>query len=448
VHHQVNRQSKLKSVVIVSSGNFLEMYDFMVFGYYATAIGRTFFPNSNEFASLMFSLMTFGVGFLMRPLGALCLGSYVDRHGRRKGLLITLTLMAIGTLSIALVPGYATIGVAAPVVVLMGRLVQGFSAGAEVGGVSVYLAEIATPGHKGFYVAWQSASQQIAVVFAALVGLVVTAVYTPAEMLTFGWRVPLLIGCLLIPFVFVVRRSLTETDEFKARRSQLSLRGVFDSVAANWRLIVLGTLMAMMTTVSFYLLTAYTPTYGTTILQLTPRHSFLATLCVGLTSFMMLPLMGAVSDSIGRRPLLITCALLAIITAYPALLWLAAAPSFPRLLMVEVWLALVYASYNGAMIVYLTEVMPGHVRATGFSLAYALATGLFGGFTPAICTFLIRATGNRAMPGAWLAVAATISLASILTLKRTSMVARVQSTALQPDGSVTPLAVGPAAERP
>jgi len=435
-------------VVIVSSGNFLEMYDFMVFGYYATAIGRTFFPSSNEFASLMFSFMTFGVGFLMRPLGALCLGSYVDRHGRRKGLLITLALMAIGTLSIALVPGYSTIGVAAPVVVLMGRLVQGFSAGAEVGGVSVYLAEIATPGRKGFYVAWQSASQQIAVVFAALVGLVVTTIYTPAEMLTFGWRVPLLIGCLLIPFVFVVRRSLTETEEFKSRRSQLSPRAVFDSVAANWRLVVLGTLMAMMTTVSFYFLTAYTPTYGTSVLGLTPQHSFLATLCVGLTSFVMLPLMGAVSDRIGRRPLLIACALLAIITAYPALLWLAAAPSFPRLLMVEVWLALVYASYNGAMIVYLTEVMPGPVRATGFSLAYALATGLFGGFTPAICTFLIRATGNRAMPGVWLAVAATISLASIVTLKRTSTVARVRSTALQPEGSVTPLSVGPAVERP
>jgi MHS family citrate/tricarballylate:H+ symporter-like MFS transporter len=157
------RTSQIWSVVRVSSGNFLEMYDFMVFGYYAEAIGRTFFPTKNHFISLMSALMTFGAGFLMRPLGAIVLGAYADRHGRRAGLLLTLTLMSVGILSIACVPGYATIGALAPLLVLSGRLLQGFSAGMELGGVSVYLAEIATPGHKGFYVSWQSGSQQIAV---------------------------------------------------------------------------------------------------------------------------------------------------------------------------------------------------------------------------------------------------------------------------------------------
>src|SRR5229473_510756 len=169
------------AVVRVSLGNFLEMYDFMVFGYYAAAIGRAFFPTHNEYASLMLSFMTFGTGYLMRPLGAIVLGAYIDHHGRRKGLLLTLGLMAIGTLSIGCLPGYETIGLLAPLLVVAGRLVQGLSAGVEIGGVSVYLAEIATPGRKGFYVSWQSASQQIAVMFAAVLGVVLSSVLPPQK---------------------------------------------------------------------------------------------------------------------------------------------------------------------------------------------------------------------------------------------------------------------------
>src|SRR5258705_7974795 len=192
------RKSKIWSVVRVSSGNFLEMYDFMVFGYYAATIGKAFFPSNSAFGSLMLSLMTFGAGFLMRPLGALVLGAYTDRHGRRAGLLLTLSLMSIGIFSIAFMPSYATIGLLAPLLVVVGRLLQGFSAGMELGGVSVYLSEIATPGHKGFYVSWQSGSQQIAVMFAASVGVVLNSILPPEKMEQWGWRVPLLLGCTLL----------------------------------------------------------------------------------------------------------------------------------------------------------------------------------------------------------------------------------------------------------
>src|SRR5438093_447798 len=177
---QTDRLSRIKAVLRVATGNFLEMYDFTVFGYYAAAIGRTFFPKSSEFASLMLSFATFGVGFLIRPLGALVLGAYMDRRGRRPGLILTFALMSLGTLSIACVPGYAVIGLAAPLLVVAGRLVQGFSAGVELGSVSVYLSEIASPRHKGFYVSWQNASQQPAVVFAALLGVMLTTQLTPA----------------------------------------------------------------------------------------------------------------------------------------------------------------------------------------------------------------------------------------------------------------------------
>src|ERR1700739_1130186 len=212
------RKDQIMSVIRVSSGNFLEMYDFFVFGYYASAIGRAFFPSGSEFAQLMLAFMTFGAGFLMRPLGGIFLGAYIDHHGRRAGLMLTLALMALGTISIAVVPGYATIGVLAPVIVVIGRLIQGFSAGVELGGVSVYLAEIATPGNKGFYVSWQSGSQQIAVIFVALLGVWLSAMLPPDEMSAWGWRIPFLIGCMIVPLIFLLRRSMEETAEFTKRK--------------------------------------------------------------------------------------------------------------------------------------------------------------------------------------------------------------------------------------
>jgi len=408
------------------------MYDFMVFGYYATAIGAAFFPSGNPSVSLMLSLMTFGAGFLMRPLGAVVLGTYTDRHGRRAGLLLTLTLMSIGILSIACVPGYATIGILAPVIVLAGRLLQGFSAGMELGGVSVYLAEIATPGNKGFYVSWQSASQQAAVIFAALVGVLLTFLLPPAAMAAWGWRVPLLIGCLIIPFLFRLRHSLEETEAFQARRRSLDTSALLRSLAANSGLIVVGTLLVTMTTVSFYMITAYTPTFGSAVLHLGSADSLIVTLCVGASNLFWLPVMGALSDRVGRRPLLIACTLLMLATAYPVMLWLVDSPSFTRLLTVELWLSFVYGSYNGAMVVFLTEIMPVDVRTAGFSLAYSLATAIFGGFTPAISTYLIQVTGNRAVPGLWLSFAAVCGLAA-------SLIARAQPAAEE----VTRLEVGP-----
>jgi MFS family permease len=404
-------------VVRVSVGNFLEMYDFMVFGYYAAAIGRAFFPNQSEYASLMLSFMTFGTGYLMRPLGAMVLGAYIDRQGRRKGLLLTLALMAVGTVSIGCMPGYRTLGLVAPLLVVAGRLVQGLSAGVEIGGVSVYLAEIAPPGRKGFFVAWQSGSQQVAVMFAAVLGIVLASTLAPAEMRDWGWRIPLLIGCLLLPFLFVLRRSLEETGEFLALHRRPSRAEVWRTVAQNWRLIVLGMLLTTTTTVTFYLITAYMPTYGSSVLHLSTRQSMLVTLCAGGSNFFWLPVMGALSDRIGRRPLLATFSLLALFTAYPALAWLVAQPSFSRLLAVALWFSTIFGSYNGAMVVFLTEIMPAQVRASAFSLAYSLAAGIFGGFTPAVSTYLIHRTGNPAMPGAWLALAGAMGLTATILLK-------------------------------
>jgi MFS family permease len=411
------RESRIWSVVRVSSGNFLEMYDFMVFGYYAAAIGKAFFPSGNAFASLMLSLMTFGAGFLMRPIGALVLGAYTDKHGRRAGLLLTLSLMSVGIFSIACMPGYATIGLLAPLLVVVGRLLQGFSAGMELGGVSVYLSEIATPGHKGFYVSWQSGSQQVAVMFAASIGVVLNSVLPPEKMQHWGWRVPLLLGCVIVPFLFRLRKSLTETDEFVARKHHPSTSEILRSLGKNWQIVLVGTLMVTMTTASFYMITAYTPTFGNSVLHLASLDGLIVTLCVGASNLFWLPIMGALSDRIGRRPLLFGCTILMLVTAYPAMLWLVREPSFARLLTVELWLSFIYGSYNGAMVVFLTEIMPVDVRTSGFALAYSLATAIFGGFTPALSTYLIHVSGNRAIPGLWLSFAAACGLLAALLAK-------------------------------
>ncbi|MDE2362683.1 MAG: MFS transporter [Hyphomicrobiales bacterium] len=417
-------QSKLVTVLRVTSGNFLEMFDFFLFGFYATYISKTFFPTDSDFASLMLTFMTFGVGFLMRPLGAIFLGAYVDHHGRRQGLIVTLGIMAMGTVLIAFVPGYKSIGMLAPALVVIGRLLQGFSAGVELGGVSVYLAEMATPGNKGFYVAWQSGSQQVAIMVAALIGYMLNQYMTTAQISDWGWRIPFFLGCAIIPFLFYVRSSLEETKEFAARTHRPTIPEIYRSVAANLPIVLLGMMLVVMTTVSFYAITVYTPTYGKNILKLSSVDTLIITFCVALSNLFWLPVMGAVSDRIGRKPVLFTFSLLTLLTAYPALSWLVANISFAHMLIVLLWLSFLYGSYNGAMVVALTEIVPREVRTAGFSLAYSLATALFGGFTPAVSTWLIEVTKDKAAPGYWLAFAGLCgALATFMVYRRASVTA-------------------------
>jgi len=266
-------------------------------------------------------------------------------------------------------------------------------------------------------VSWQSASQQVAVVFAALIGVTLAGRLDAAAMAAWGWRIPFILGCALIPFLFLIGSQLQETPAFAQRTERPSFAQILASVGANAPVIGLGAMMVTLTTVTFYLVTAYTPTYGTEVLHLSTRKAFGATLCVGLLNFALLPAAGALSDRIGRRPILVAAALALLFTAYPVLHWLAAAPSFGRLLAAELWLAALYATYNGAMVVHLTEIMPAAARTSAFSLAYSLATALFGGFTPLICTWLIHATGDKAAPGLWVGAAAMLALAGVLGLR-------------------------------
>jgi MHS family citrate/tricarballylate:H+ symporter-like MFS transporter len=230
--------------------------------------------------------------------------------------------------------------------------------------------------------------------------------------------VPFFVGCMIVPFIFMLRRNLEETQEFKARQHRPTMKEVFRTLVQNWAVVVAGVMLVAMTTTSFYLITIYAPTFGKTVLHLSTADSLLVTLCVGVSNFVWLPIGGALSDRIGRRPLLFAMTALAIATAYPALSLLAHAPSFVNMLLVLLWLSFMYGIYNGAMVVALTEVMPVEVRVAGFSLAYSLATAVFGGFTPAISTALIHVTGDKAAPGYWMSFAAVCALCATFALYR------------------------------
>jgi MFS transporter, MHS family, citrate/tricarballylate:H+ symporter len=424
-------KSRIGAILRSTSGNFLEQFDFFLFGFYAPVIAKAFFPSEDETAALLNTFGVFWLGALMRPVGAIVLGAYIDKIGRRKGLIVTLAIMAVGTVTIAVCPTYATIGVAAPAIVLIGRLLQGFSAGVELGGVSVYLSEIATPGNKGFYTSFQSSSQQVAIFVAAIIGFTLNAMMPPDTIVAWGWRIPFFIGCLIIPFIFVLRRTLEETPAFLSMKKHPSTKEVFTSAAINWRIILLGMMLAAMTTVTFYFVTVYTPAFGKE-LNLSAQDSLLVTLMIAVTNFIWNPVGGALSDRIGRRPVLLAIAGLSFVTAYPALLWLTAAPTFGKLLTVEMMLSCYFGLYSGTMLGALVEIVPAHVRTTCFSLAFALAAALFGTFTPFAATKLIALTGDKASPGFWLMCAAASGfIAAIVIYRGGAIEAREQAVAAQ-----------------
>jgi MHS family citrate/tricarballylate:H+ symporter-like MFS transporter len=352
-------KSRIGAILRATSGNFLEQFDFFLFGFYAAAIGKAFFPSTNETASLLNTFGVFWLGALMRPVGAIVLGAYIDRIGRRQGLIVTLGIMAIGTVVIAFCPSYATIGIAAPVIVLIGRLLQGFSAGVELGGVSVYLAEISTPGNRGFYTSFQSSSQQVAIFVASILGYLLSEVMPADTVAAWGWRIPFFVGCLIIPLIFFLRRTLEETPAFLAMKKHPTASEVFASALANWRIVILGMMIAILTTTTFYF-----------------------------------------------------------VTVYPALHWLVAAPTFGKLLAVEMMFSFYFGVYSGTMLGALVEIVPAHVRTTCFSLAFALAAALFGTFTPFASTWLIERTGDKASPGFWLMFAALLGIIAASTVYR------------------------------
>ena len=410
---------KNKKVLIASlTGSAIEWFDYFLYGTAAALVfNKIFFPMVDPVIGLILSYLSFSLTFFIRPIGGVLFAHIGDRIGRKKTLVLTLSLMGGATVMIGLLPTYEMIGLWAPALLILMRIIQGMGIGGEWGGALLLAYEYAPEKRKGFFGSIPQAGVTIGMLMATFIVSLMT-LFSEADFLSWGWRIPFLFGCLIVPFIFFLRRKLEETEEFSARRHHLEMRQVFKTLLANWQVVVAGMLMVAMTTTAFYLITVYAPTFGKKVLMLSASDSLLVTLLVAISNFIWLPVGGALSDRFGRKPVLIAMTLLALATSYPALTLLASAPSFSMMLSVLLWLSFLYGLYNGAMIPALTEIMPAEVRVAGFSLAYSLATAVFGGFTPVMSTALIEYTGDKASPGYWMSFAAVCALLATLYLYR------------------------------
>ena len=395
-------------------GNALEFYDFVVFSFFARSIGALFFPGQDATAQLLLAFATYGVGFLMRPLGGVVLGAYADRRGRKRATVLTLMLMACGTGMIGLAPAYAQAGLLGAGIVLLGRLIQGFSAGGEVGAATTLLAEHAPPARRGFFGAWQLASQGLAVLAAAGAAYAVSALLTPAELNAWGWRVPFLLGVLIVPVGLWLRRALEETHANEAKESTKGISSLRLAFGRHRRRILAGVGLVIGGTAANAVVVLYMATYAVTQLALSPTAGLLAGLTAGLVTLVSAPVGGALSDVFGRKLVARLAYLLILALIWPAFLLLTANPSVEALLAVVAVLALLNAVGGATVIITLAEIFPVEVRATGMSLVYALGVAIFGGFGQFIVTWLIGATGSALAP-AWYVMAC--ALATVLSLQ-------------------------------
>lgn len=399
-------------IAAVVAGNAFEFYDFVTYSFFAVYIGKTFFPAVAPLTSLLLAVAVFGVGFFSRPLGGLLIGAYADRAGRKPAMLLTIGLITIGTLGLALTPSYDSIGIAAPLIVVGCRLVQGLALGGEIGPASAFLIEAAPPGQRGLYGSWQLASQGMALLAAGALGVVLTSALTPLEMQAWGWRVPFVLGLLLIPVAIYLRRLMPETsDPCAAVRDTHSA----SPLRQHSGLIMLASLVVLGGTVSTYV-GMYMTTFAMTTLKFAPSVAMGATVVVGVTTLLFALVGGWLSDRYGRKPVMLIPRVLAALLTYPAFMVLIEQKSTTALFGVTALLAALTAVSGAASLVAIPELLPRRIRATGMSLAYAIGVALFGGTTQFAITWLIGATGNPASPAWYVAVTSAITALAMCAL--------------------------------
>jgi len=408
------RPTLTRVIVAASLGNAIEWFDFLVYGYFAVTISRVFFPSTNETVSLLATLGTFSVSFLVRPIGAILIGAYTDRAGRKAGLTLSILLMVIGTTMTAVMPGYATIGLAAPILILVARLLQGFSVGGEFGSAVTFLAE-QTASRKGFVASWQWASTGVTGLLASGFGLVLTSTLSPEQLVEWGWRVPFLFGILVGPVGLYIRRRLDETPEFvEIKPTRTPVRVVLREHPIEC-LLAMGA--AIISNSSAYII-LYIPTYAMKELHLPQATGFTATLVGAVILGIASPFAGHFSDKFGRSGILTGTAWLFLLTTYPIFYLMVAYPSLATAIFAAGWLSLVKAGYSGVLPSQLAELFPTAIRGIGVSLSFAVAVTIFGGFTPFVATWLIAMTGNSLSPSFYIMFTAALSIIALGFVRR------------------------------
>jgi MFS transporter, MHS family, proline/betaine transporter len=405
----------VRVIVAASIGNALEWYDVIVYGFFAATISKLFFPSADETVSLLLALGTFAVAYVVRPIGAVVLGAYADRVGRKAALMLSIRLMMLGTLLIAIMPPFAQIGVIAPILILLARLIQGFSAGGEFGSATAFLVEHA-PDKRGFMASWQFASQGFSTLLASAFGTVLAATLTVEQLESWGWRIPFLFGLLIGPVGYYIRRYVDEAGEFveAAGTERAPVQDTFRTQKGRM-LVAIGAL-AVSTAIS-YLIT-YMPTFAMKELGLPASTGFAATLVSGIVLTVMTPIVGHLSDRFGRVRIMLLFAALILGLMYVSFAFLVAYPTFAVILVVMFVIGALKAGYFAPLPAMMAELFPVTNRATGMSVSYNVGVMTFGGTTPLVIVWLVDATGDKLAVTYYLMALAVLSLACVVIARR------------------------------
>ena len=403
-------------IVATSIGNALEWFDISVYAYFALYVSKAFFPNQDATISLLLTFGTFGLSFLVRPIGGVILGAYADRHGRKASLMLSIVMMTFGTLAVALMPTYASIGVAAPIAVVLARLVQGVSAGGEFGSSTAFLVEHA-PERRGFIASWQFASQGLSGLLGSGFGALLTSTMDPTDLESWGWRIPFLFGILIGPVGIYIRRHLDDATPPPAAERVSPVREVF----ARQKVRVLLAIGALAVSTAVNYLIVYMPTYVVKTLHLAPTVGFVAAFAAGIAVTLIAPFAGMLSDRIGRTTHVIIAGLLLLVSIFPTFLLLTRTPTPVVIVMGVLWLGLLKGFYLGPIAALMSELFPPETRGTGLGLSYNIGVTVFGGMGPAIMTWLgsFALIGDLA-PGYYLTAVCILSLYVLFTIRRTS----------------------------
>lgn len=404
---------RIRQVLAVVVGNCLEYYDFVTFAFFASQIGRTFFPSNTPGASLLASLATFGVGFLARPLGAFVIGRFGDRVGRKPAMLLSFALIGVGVVGLPLIPSYASIGILAPILAIVFRLLQGFALGGEVGPSTAFLMEVAPPLRRGLYISLQATSADFAVCVAGLVGVGLASLLDAPALDAWGWRVALLLGAAIIPVGLVLRRTLHETLDRPARAEEEPAPGGYGKI------VVLGLILLSTATTVNYLL-EYMTTYANVTLGMSSKIAFGATAVVGLSGVICDSLGGWLSDRFGRRPIMIVPWLFLAVAVFPCFWMLERLRTAAALYSACAVLACISTLSSATIIVAITESLPRRVRSGGLAIIYALSISVFGGSAQFLVSWLIRATGNPLAPAWYMFCGVVIGIIVLFQLPETA----------------------------
>jgi MHS family proline/betaine transporter-like MFS transporter len=406
---------RLSSVIVAATiGNILEWFDFLVYGFFAATLAEVFFPASSSTVSLLITFGTFGLSYVVRPLGAVVIGNYTDRAGRKAGLTLSIAVMMIGTALMAVTPGYATIGLAAPVIITIARLLQGFSVGGEFGSAVAFLVEHAGD-RKGYSASWQWASTGIISVIVSLFGLALTTLLTHQQLVDWGWRIPYMFGLLVGPVGLYIRSRMVETPDFlKATKSPTVPIGELLHRHPVPLLLALG--ISIISNSSYYLL-LYIPTYGVKTLHLPAYTGFAATLLGGVLLAVFSVIAGHWSDKTSRPRIMLAMAWLFVIAAYPTFWLMVAYPSLATAMFAVGLLNLIKAGYSGVLPSLLAEQFPVDTRAIGIAFSYSISVTVFGGFAPFVATWLIAQTGDPLSPSFYLMATALLSVIALMAVQ-------------------------------